>query len=219
MKKILSITVFTILMGMAGCKKDNDFLDIPPIQVLPSEVAFSDPALVLSILGDLYNRQLDFSALDNRIMPETRINEPNNPETEAGWRTFADFSESFPSDNGSYFLVQRTGWDQGEWRIDWSRSYTYIREVNLFLERIGASTALAAAEKTRFTAEGRFLRANFYLEMVKRMGGVPLIISSLEYDPSKGDPSSVQLARSKESEIYDFVIKEAGEIKTNCQPM
>ncbi len=61
MKKIiLSITIVAVLLGMAGCKKDSEFLDIPPIQILPNELAFSDPALVLSILGDLYNRQHGF---------------------------------------------------------------------------------------------------------------------------------------------------------------
>lgn len=193
MKKITAITIFAMLLGITGCNKD--FLDIPPIQVLPNDVAFSDPALVLSILGDLYNRQEDFSSLDN------------------GWRSFADFSESFPSENGSYFLVQRTGWGFGEWGVNWGGSYTYIRELNLFLERIATSTALTDAEKTRFTAEGRFLRANNYFEMVKRVGGVPLIKTSLQYDPIKADPASVQVARSKESEIYDFVISEAEAIK------
>lgn len=197
MKKILSITLLAFLIGMAGCKKDSDFLDIPPIQIIPNDVAFSDPALVLSILGDLYNRSLDFSSLDN------------------GWRSFADFSESFPSENGSYFIVQRTGWGYGEWGVNWGDSYKYIREMNLFIERIGASTALTTAEKARFTAEGRFLRANFYFELVKRMGGVPLITTSLQYDPVKNDPSSVQIARAKESEVYDFVISEAEAIKND----
>src|SRR3982751_1139221 len=118
MKKIFYLTVFTFLLCMAGCKKDSEFLDIPPIQVIPADVAFSDPALVLSILGDLYNRQVDFSALDNRPIPGSN-------DVEAGWRTFADFSESFPSENGSYFIVQRTGWGYNEWQMDWFRSYEY----------------------------------------------------------------------------------------------
>ena len=197
MKKIFSITIFALLLAMAGCQKDSDFLDIPPIQVLPNDVAFSDPALVLSILGDLYTRQIDFSGLDD------------------GWRSFADFSESFPSENGSYFLVQRTGWGYGEWGINWANNYTYIRELNLFLERIKGSVALTAAEKARFTAEGRFLRANYYFEMVKRMGGVPLITTSLKYDAAKGDATTVQLPRAKESEVYDFVISEAEAIKND----
>lgn len=192
MKKILSIIVFAVILLQTGCKKDSEFLDVPPLSILPTDVAFSDPALVLSILGDLYNRQVDFSSLDN------------------GWRSFADFSESFPSENGSYFIVQRNGWGYGEWAT-WD--YTYIRELNLFIQRDSTATALSAADKTRFMAEARFLRANYYFELVKRMGGVPLITTPLTFDGDKGDVTSVQVPRAKESEVYDFIISEAEAIK------
>src|SRR2546421_2760287 len=192
MKKLLLAIVIVLLLGNAGCKKDDNFLDIPPIGLLPSDVAFSDPALVLSILGDLYNRQVDFSGLDN------------------GWASFADFSESFPSENGSYGIVRNTSWGYGSWST-WD--YTYIRDLNLFIQRDSASTALAAADKARFMAEGRFLRANYYFELVKRMGGVPLITTPLVYDPSKGNVSSLQIPRAKESDIYDYVISELEAIK------
>lgn len=105
MKKLIPIIPFALLLIITGCRKDDDFLDIPPTQIIPEDLAFSDPALVLSILGDLYNRQLDFSALDGT---------PTDP----GWRSFADFSESFPSENGSYYIVQRTGWDYGTWGVN-----------------------------------------------------------------------------------------------------
>lgn len=193
MKKIFSIVLLTLLLFSGGCKKDSSFLDIPPIQVLPNDVAFSDPALVLSILGDLYNRAVDFSSLDD------------------GWRSFADFSESFPSENNSYYLVQRTGWGYGEWG---TYDYGYIRDLNLFIQRDSAATLLTAADKSRFLAEGRFLRANYYFEMAKRIGGVPLITKPLSYD-YKGDASYLQTPRSKESDIYDFVISEAEAIKNS----
>lgn len=196
MKKLLLITMSCLLLGIWGCKKDSEFLNIPPIQVVPNEVAFSDPALVLSILGDLYNRQVDFTSLDGY---------PGTP----GWRTFTDFSESFPSENGSAYIVQRTGWGYGEWAT-WD--YGYIRDLNLFIERDSAATKLTDADKTRFLAEARFLRANYYFEMIKRMGGVPLITSPLQYD-YKGDATSLQVPRAKESEVYDFVIGEAEAIK------
>jgi hypothetical protein len=191
MKKIFPITILALVL-FAGCKKDDEFLDVPPIQVLPEEVVFSDPALVLSVLGDLYNRQVDFSSLDN------------------GWRSFADFSESFPSENGGYDIVRRTGWGYGEWGT-WD--YAYIRDLNLFIERDSAATQLPAADKARFLAEGRFLRATYYFEMAKRMGGVPLITTSLVFDPTKGDATAVQVARARESEVYDFVISEMEAIK------
>ncbi|MDB5127798.1 RagB/SusD family nutrient uptake outer membrane protein [Mucilaginibacter sp.] len=191
MKKIFLITIVAGLFITGSCRKDSDFLDVPPKQVLPTELAFSDPALVLSILGDLYNRTVDFSGLDN------------------GWASFVDFSEAFPSENGSYFFVQRTGWGFGEWS---SWDYTYIRDLNLFIQRATAATKLTDADKTRFIAEARFLRANYYFELVKRMGGVPLITEPLEYDYS-GNVTSLQKPRAKESEIYDFVISEAEAIK------
>jgi len=206
--------MFATVLGFTGCVKDDEFLDIDPTSIIPQEVAFSDPNLVLSILADLYNRQVDFSSLDGSPIPESNLGNPGNPDISSGWSTFADFSETFPSENGSSFFVQRTGWDYGEWRIDWQRSYMYIRDLNLFLERDSAST-LDDNDKKRFYAEGRFLRANFYFEMVKRMGGVPLITSSLQYDPSKGDISSLQFPRAKESDIYDFIINEAEAIKND----
>jgi len=193
MKKIFTITLFALLLVAAGCKKDSAFLDIPPVQVIPNDVAFSDPALVLSILGDLYNRQVDFSGLDN------------------GWASFTDFSESFPSENGSAYFVQRTSWGYGEWGT-WD--YGYIRDLNLFIQRDSAATQLSASDKARFLAEGRFLRANYYFEMVKRMGGVPLVTNPLVYD-YKGDATYLQVPRAKESDVYDFIISEAEAIKNS----
>ena len=196
--------MFAILLSAGSCKKDSSFLDIAPTQVIPTEVAFSDPALVLSILGDLYNRQRDFSSLDG-------FADPDGSNYQPGWRTFADFSESFPSENGSYFIVQRTGWGYGEWGI-WD--YGYIRDLNLFIQRATAATALKETDKSRFIAEARFLRANYYFELVKRMGGVPLITDPLQYDYS-GSVANLQKPRAKESDVYDFVISEAEAIKTS----
>lgn len=183
--------MIAVLLSTGSCKKDSDFLNVQPIGIISSDVTFSDPALVLAVLANLYNRQIDFSGLDN------------------GWQSFADFSESFPSDGGSYFIVQNNNWGYDVWN-NWD--YTYIREMNLFLERIATSTGLAPADKDRFTAECRFLRAAQYFELAKRMGGVPITISSKIYDDSQ-PVSTVQIPRNKESEVYDFVISECEAIK------
>jgi hypothetical protein len=192
MKKIYIYLSFAVLIFSGACKKDSEFLDVPPKQIIPEEIAFSDPALVLSVIGDLYNRELDFSGLDD------------------GWRSFADFNESFPSENGSYFLVQRNGWGYGEWGT-WD--YGYVRDMNLFIERATAATKLSEGDKTRFIAEARFLRAAYYFELVKRMGGVPIITSSLQYNYD-GNVGALQKPRAKESEVYDFVISECEAVKT-----
>ncbi|MBS7562794.1 RagB/SusD family nutrient uptake outer membrane protein [Mucilaginibacter sp. Bleaf8] len=189
MKKTYKAFILAALLSTGACKKDKEYLDVRPRQLVPTETLFSDPVLVLSALANLYDRQLDFSGLDN------------------GWASFVDFSEAFPSENGSAGIVQRNGWGYGDWGT-WD--YTYIRELNLFIQRANASTGLNENDKKRFLAEARFLRANYYFEMVKRMGGVPLITQPLEFT---GDVTSLQFPRSKESEIYDFVISEAEAIK------
>src|SRR5690606_17240320 len=193
MKKIIQIILLILVFGIWGCKKDSDFLDVKPISILDNEQAFSDPAQVLSILANLYSRQVDFSTVED-------------------WSTMADFSESFPSENGRSNIVQRNSWGFGEWGVNWFDSYAYIRELNLFLLRAEEASKLEEEDKSRFIAEARFLRANFYFEMVKRMGGVPLILEPMLYD-FQGDPTYLQTPRAKESEIYDFIISEAEEIK------
>ena len=188
MKKIFAI--FILMIAIGGCKKDSEFLEVPAFGILTADQVFSDNNQVISLLGDLYNRQVDFTAFKN------------------GWESFVDFSEAVPSTTGS-FLVNRNGFGFGEWG-NWD--YNYIRDLNLFIERASASELLAPADRTRFISEARFMRANHYFELVKRMGGVPLITKSLLYDFS-GDASYLRQPRAKESEIYDFVISEAEAIK------
>ena len=199
MKKTLSIVIISLLLFIGwSCKKDSSFLDVQPNTFLTNDQVFSDPNLVLSVLADLYNRQVDFSSLN------------------AGWGSFTDFSETFPSENSAFAkgIVQNTGWGYGSWGLDWGGSYSYIRDLNLFLQRDSASTGLSDAVKKRFYAEGRFLRANFYFEMTKRYGGVPLITEPLNYDYS-GKVTDLQTPRATESEMYDFIISEAEAIKSD----
>lgn len=193
MKKLIAIACLGLLTIFSGCKKDSDFLDVQPFNLLTNEQSFSDPAQVLTIVADLYNRVVDITAFKN------------------GWESFIDPGEAIASTNNIHYTSSRNGWGFGEW-ANWD--YSYMREINLFIERAQASTGLSENDKKRFLAEGRFLRAVQYFEMVKRMGGVPLITKSLLYDGS-GNASSLQFPRAKESEVYDFVISELDAIKAD----
>ncbi len=122
-------------------------------------------------------------------------------QTIQGWWDFASFDEGFASNGGDY------------WRHK-NQDYGLIREVNLFIEKCGTADKLDPADKAQFLAEGRFIRASIYFELVKRMGGVPLITESMTYDFS-GDPSYLRKPRAKEAEVYDFIIKELDEIKAD----
>nr|WP_199079814.1 RagB/SusD family nutrient uptake outer membrane protein [Pedobacter sp. ASV19] len=190
--KSIKYAWFAIVLLTFGqsCKKDSEYLNKQPTNTLSVEATWKDPNLVLSVIGDLYDRYPDFQTIES-------------------WWEFTDFDEAFASNGGDYGRHQNAEFDYGSWNW-WD--YGYIRDLNVFLKRGQEATALSEADKNRFIAEARFIRAGVYFELVKRMGGVPLITEPMEYNYS-GDPTYLQHARAKESEIYDFVISELEAVK------
>lgn len=189
-KYIYTLSALLILTFSQSCKKDSEFLDKKPTNTLPIESVWEDPSLVLTVIGDLYDRYPDYQRIE-------------------GWWDFTTFDEAFASNNGDYFRHQNQEYGYGDWG-NWD--YGYIRDLNMFIKRGEESTQLNESDKTRFLAEARFIRAAVYFDHVKRMGGVPLITVPLEYDFS-GDPTYLQFPRAKEAEIYDFVIAELEAVK------
>lgn len=186
--------MISLLVLGYGCNKDDDFLNREPKNVLLTEAIWKDKTLVISVLSDLYDRL------------------PNYQGIEGGqWQRYGDFNEALISRNGDNWRFQNSDWGYGEWGW-WD--YGYIRELNLFIQQAEKATALEVTQQKIFLAEGRFLRALVYFDLVKRMGGVPLILEPMTYDYS-GDPTYLQHPRAKESEIYDFVISEMEAIKVD----
>lgn len=190
MKKHIILIAIIGLAAWSCSKNDEEFLDRPSTSILTQEQVFSDEGAVLSVLGDLYNRYEDFGYLED-------------------WSTLAGFDIAYWSEAGRYPEFQNDGWGFGAWST-WN--YAYIRDINLFLERCAEATELDESVKNGFLAEARFLRASYYFEMVKRMGGVPLILEAQTYDFS-GDATYLQQPRETEAAIYDFVISEAEAVK------
>lgn len=199
MKKYIVCLLSALLVFQSGCK-DEEFLNREPTNILLNDQVWQDKGLVLSVLADLYNRYPDYQSIKN-------------------WADYASFDEAFASSFGDYWRHRNQDYDYvfpGMW-VDnrevtyWD--YSYLREINLFIQKCEAATKLEEIDKQRFTAEARFLRTAVYFEEVKRLGGVPLILEPLTYDYS-GDPSYLQQPRAKEHEIYDFVISELEAIKS-----
>ena len=196
MKTIRYIFVALLLGSGWACESDSEFLDREPAESLTADQAFSDPAQVLSILANLYARQHSVHRLDD-------------------WQTLADYNEvlvnsddnltnRWHTNNSWPFDGIEIGGNQRQWST-WD--YTYIREINLFLERIQEATIDEDLVEA-YTAEARYLRAAYYYELAKLYGGVPIILESQTYDFS-GDPSYLQVPRSTEAELYDFIVQEA----------
>lgn len=84
----------------------------------------------------------------------------------------------------------------------WSTLYQGIYKCNTFLENIVTSTAYASdEEKAGWTAQAHTLRALYYLQLIKRYGGVPIIAQSLgiNHDFSKD-------TRASFSDVVKFIV-------------
>lgn len=188
-----SFAVFSIF---AGCKKD--WLDREPHTIILDEQVWNDPQEILGILANLYGR----------LTTDTGLVTGDNV---ANWFNATDYMDAMWSGQSNEDWrnnLPNYGFDY--WRL-WI--YGYIRDVNLALEGLKTkSKELDDSQIEQFNAEFRFLRAYQYFELVKRMGGVPLVTEVLDYDFS-GDPTPLQVPRSKEHEIYDFIASEVDEIK------
>jgi hypothetical protein len=188
---IKALTMSTgLLLGLTtSCQKD--FLERTPTNIVLDTQLWNDAALITGLLANYYDRL------------------PVHTTIYAGWEQYAAYDEAMWSGqgNGPNDLFSYDAFRWGNW------DYGLIRDINLALEGLDQySTALSTAQKDQFKAEFRFVRAYMYFELAKRYGGVPLVTTQLVYDYS-GDTTPLQVARSKETEVYDFIASELDAIK------
>ncbi len=185
----LKISIIVSLF-LVSCDHDS-WLDRDPQNIITDDQLWNDLKMIKSLLANYYDRLPSLHGVFNTGgMCEI---------DDAMWSGHFDQNGKndfqFGDDYGRY-------WD-----------YELIRDINLALENLDTyGTNLEENQKNLFKSEIRFIRAFVYFELVKRMGGVPLVTKQLIYDFS-GDPTPLQTPRSKEHEVYDFIYTELEEIK------
>jgi starch-binding outer membrane protein, SusD/RagB family len=191
-KKYLIISTICIVGSMAGCKKN--ILDVQPTNIVTEEQIWKDSKLITGLLASFYDRMPSEVSVTNYInmtdYDEAIYSGQNNAGNEAHNNIL------------SYARERNFLYD-----------YTIIRDLNNAIVNVDkyGSASLDAATRAQLKAEFRFLRAYQYFEMVRREGGVPLVLKPLDYDYS-GNASPLRQARNKESEVYDFIASEMDEI-------
>jgi hypothetical protein len=201
-KKFVMLTMmFAILL--ISCKKD--WLQRESKSLILEEQVWNDPKQITSLLANYYDRlPADLGLQDVNDALDGRLSQ---------WRNMADYDDAMWSGQSNQDGRNNlTSYATNRWFL-WN--YSLIRDINLALENIDSkSTSLTVAQKAPFIAELRFLRAFDYFEMVKRMGGVPLIVNQLIYDYS-GEASALRNPRAKEAAVYDFIATECDAIKND----
>ncbi|MDO5607201.1 MAG: RagB/SusD family nutrient uptake outer membrane protein [Capnocytophaga sp.] len=193
MKNKFYISIFVMLaLLMVGCD-DDGWLERTPKDRITDEQLWNDPTMILGLLANYYDRLPQLAGVFNTGTNAEFDDAMWSGHVDQDWRNNIAYGDDF----GRY-------WDYG-----------FIRDINLSLENMERySVSITNDQKRQFNAELRFIRAYVYFEMVKRMGGVPLVTTQLIYS-GDGDPSPLQVPRAKEEEIYDFIYSEIQSIKDN----
>ena len=193
MKRDIQYYSIIALLSVVLVSCHGDWLDRNPKTIITEEQVWNDPKQIVGLLANFYNRLPVFTGFDGNWRDMTMFDD-------AMWSGYS--GEEWRNQMSSYGTNLGEIWDYG-----------LVRDINLSLEGIDEySTELSEGEKNLYKAELRFIRAYYYFEMVRRMGGIPLITEQLIYDFS-GDPSYLQHPRATEAAVYDFIAKEMDEIK------
>jgi len=187
MKHNIFVLLFLGIISLSLGSCSEDFLNTTPSQILTEGQVFSDPNMISSVLANFYGR----------------VNWGQNITDGGSYTSLDEASTSSGGANTQY------GFGDGQWRV---YDYGLIRNINQFLASVRATTAMDKPNQLQAEGEARFLRAWTYFNMAKGLGGMPIVGDTVFKYKAGMDVTTLQVARSTEAEMYDYIIKECTEI-------
>jgi hypothetical protein len=82
----------------------------------------------------------------------------------------------------------------------WNLFYLSIRNANIMVQKIPLASAVGDADKARYLAEARFLRALNYFYLVRNWAGVPI--------RTEANMDSINVKRSAAADVYALVVSD-----------
>jgi hypothetical protein len=184
--KALHLSLFAAgTLALASCGKD--FLNVDPIGRELEINYYQNPGQAYEALVSVYdvlqwNDQTGFSVM---YLLQTVASD----DVHAGGSDASDQPAFVAYDNFS--LTPNLGPQAGLWR----KNYRGVYRANLFLEKIQNVPGTSDEFVRRTSAEAKFLRAYFYLDLLRLFGKVPLITNTLSpseyYEVTMATPEAV----------------------------
>jgi hypothetical protein len=195
MKKITYTVLCFLVCWTTACKK----LDVPPINIVQDKDVFTSQGGIQAYMARIYS---ELPIEDFRYSPQRGLN-------------FFWIISPFSAVSGEALSRdQSSAMQENVDESPWGDSYKLIRDVNYFLENMPKYAATyTPAEVNSWMGEARFIRAATYFALVKRYGGVPIVGQVLQFPTSNVD--DLNIARSSEEEVYDFIAADLDYAYTN----
>nr|WP_294872473.1 RagB/SusD family nutrient uptake outer membrane protein [uncultured Pedobacter sp.] len=180
-----ALLVCTALI-FGGCKKA---LDLQPLDSYSEKDVWSDPKLAQVFVNNIYNETV-LAYQDGGF----------------GWAAQTDelYGNFNWTNENLYVRGEATPDNQTSGSLNhWNKMYASIRSSNIFFANIGKITGADEAVST-MKGEVYFLRALAYFELLKRFGGVPLIVKVYDVNDRSFDEKRATWLETKDFILADI---------------
>ncbi len=187
--KIIKKVIWVTLIMLVSC---NDFLDVPPVNIIQDEAIFKSESGIKAYLTTLYS---DLPIEDFRY-------------TQLGFNITWKGIGRLPNVSGEAMChvsddIQSLG--DGTWFSLWN--YGMVRRVNYFIQKLPQyKNNFTQFQFDTWMGEAYFIRAFYYFGMVKRHGGVPILKEPQEYNGNNLE--ELKVPRDTERACYDFIVED-----------
>ncbi|MDR1223998.1 MAG: RagB/SusD family nutrient uptake outer membrane protein [Tannerella sp.] len=189
MKKNLFISICLVSFVLYSC--NDGFLDRKPLDKISEEDVFNNDDLLTAYVNACYQTipgGYDFVMLSS-MTDETHNRHGYAPNS---FRQGGLTPDNVTDDNWGWFRSFNY----------WSSAYEYIRNINVFFDKIETGS-ISEDLKKRLSGEMKFLRACTYANLIWRFGGVPVITKIY----ALGEPD-YSLGRNTYDECVEYILRE-----------
>lgn len=184
MKKtiIKTMCLGALIASMSAC----DILDVEPLDTYTQEDVFTDVNLLKAYVHRNYTL-------------------PQNGWSHKALRFSCDESYNNFNWEGSYTVLEGAVTPDQLGNLDiWSSYYENIKNCNIFFNNMDKVNLVNQPQRNYLIGEELFFRAYYYMELVNRYGGVPLITKAYQLDDTD---KVMDIKRNSYEECVDSIVK------------
>ncbi len=208
-KYIVTIATSISLLSMS-CNKD--FLDTKLNTEQTPETISTSAGSLTGFAWAFYTPLRDgFTALDNNLFATVSDEAQNNlPSNNAIYYNQALLSESINPES-SIYKSYYDGIRAANNFLDYSVNADQLLLIGRDPVNDASSIATDKQNIAWFKAEAHIAKAYYYMELIKRYGGVPIVTQTLQQS------GKVAIPRSTYEEVVEYIVKEIDDNKANLQ--
>ena len=188
LRRLLPLAILSVGL-LPACS--DDFLDTEPLNSISSEATWSDGALSEAFVFNVYSF-LGRGGFDEQMLASL-TDEAMFTHSGRNINTFTEGSED----------ANNLAWTS--YTYNYPDMYLAIRQANIALQELPASTFTDQGLRDGLTGEAHFLRAYYYHQLARYYGGVPLVATPYGLD------EDYTVARASWEETINFILTDLDE--------